>query len=177
MKTDKIFSWLASALICFLLFAADSGLAVGQHGLMGKQNLYEAGGVHVPLIFGGHHIPKGQKSDALCYLLDVFPTLCELADVTIPSSVEGKSLVPVVQDSKQKIRNSLYFAYKNFQRAVRHSHYKLIEYVVNGKRTTQLFDLQADPWEMNNLADNPAYAEDLKRLRKALATAVERRDG
>lgn len=159
-----------------IVFAADSGLAVGQHGLMGKQNLYEASGVHVPLIFSGPGIPKGQKRDALCYLLDVFPTLCELADVTIPSSVEGKSLVPVMRSSKQQVRETLYFAYRDFQRAVRDRRYKLIEYVVapskrnnwKSTRQTQLFDLLSDPDEMTNLADDPAYAGQLKRLRKEM---------
>ena len=55
-----------------VIFAGDNGLAVGQHGLMGKQNMYEHS-VRVPLIFAGPGIPEGQKTDALCYLLDIFP--------------------------------------------------------------------------------------------------------
>jgi len=150
-----------------IVFAGDNGLAVGRHGLLGKQNLYEHS-VHVPLIMSGPGIPKGQRRDAFCYVLDVFPTLCNLADVPTPGSVEGRSLAPLIRDRKRNIRDTLFFAYKDIQRGVRDERYKLIEYVVKGKRTTQLFDLQADRWEINNLADNPLYAAHLKRLRKEL---------
>ena len=60
------------------------------------------------------------------------------------------------------------FAYCDSQRGVRNQRYKLIEYVVKGKRTTQLFDLHTDPWEMNNLVDDPKYTGHLKLLRKEL---------
>ncbi len=155
-----------------IIFSSDNGLAMGRHGLVGKQSLYEHS-VKVPLVISGPGIAKGQKRDALCYLLDIYPTLCGLTDVPVPGSAEGKSLIPVIQDTKQKIREVLFFAYKHFQRGVRDRRYKLIEYVVNGKRTTQLFDLQTDPWELNNLADNPEYAEDLKRLRRELLQRKE----
>lgn len=149
-----------------IVLAGDNGLAVGRHGLLGKQNLYEHS-VHVPLIMSGPSIPKGQKRDAFCYLLDVFPTLCDLAGVPIPGSVEGRNLAGIIS-RKRKIRDTLFFAYKDIQRGVRDERYKLIEYKVKDKRTTQLFDLQADPWEINNLTDNPRYAAQLKRLRKEL---------
>lgn len=149
-----------------IVFAGDNGLAVGRHGLMGKQNLYEHS-VHVPLIMSGPSIPKGQRRDAFCYLLDVFPTLCDLVGMPIPGSVEGRNLAGIIS-RKRKIRDTLFFAYKDIQRSVRDERYKLIEYKVKDKRTTQLFDLQADPWEINNLADNPEYAAQLKRLRKEL---------
>ncbi len=149
-----------------IVLAGDNGLAVGRHGLLGKQNLYEHS-VHVPLIMSGPSIPKGQKRDAFCYLLDVFPTLCDLAGVPIPGSVEGRNLAGIIS-RKRKIRDTLFFAYKDIQRGVRDERYKLIEYKVKDKRTTQLFDLQADPWEIKNLTDNPRYAAQLKRLRKEL---------
>ena len=150
-----------------IIFSSDNGLAMGRHGLVGKQSLYEHS-VKVPLVISGPGIPSGQKRDGLCYLLDIYPTLCGLTGVPVPGSLEGKSFVPVIRDPKQKIRDILFFAYKHTQRGVRDRRYKLIEYVVKGKRTTQLFDLQTDPWELNNLADSPVYAGDLKRLRREL---------
>ena len=149
-----------------IVFAGDNGLALGQHGLMGKQNMYEHS-VHVPLIMSGPGIPKGGKRDAFCYLLDIYPTLCELSGVPIPESVEGRSLVPAMQ-SGDKIRDTLFFAYRDVQRSVRDERYKLIEYVVNSKQTTQLFDLHADPWELDNLAREPSCAGHLSRLREEL---------
>jgi arylsulfatase A-like enzyme len=150
-----------------ILFAGDNGLAVGQHGLMGKQNLYDHS-VRVPLIFAGPGIPSGQQRPQLCYLLDIFPTLCDLLDMDVPDSVEGKSLLPAIQDENTAGRDCLHLAYTMLQRGVRDDRHKLIEYVVEGKRTTQLFDLQDDPWELTNLADHPARQDDLHRLRDLL---------
>jgi arylsulfatase A-like enzyme len=150
-----------------LVFSGDNGLALGRHGLMGKQSVYEHS-VHVPLLMSGPGIPSGEKRDAFCYLLDIFPTLCDLIGVSIPESVEGKSLVPAMQSARSKVRENLLFAYRSLHRGVRDERHKLIEYVVEGKRTTQLFDLQADPFEMSNLADEPNYAGALEKLRKEL---------
>lgn len=151
-----------------IVFAGDNGLAVGRHGLMGKQNLYEHS-VRVPLIISGPKMPKGKKSDALCYLLDLFPTLCDLTGLSTPESVEGKSLMPIITGEKKQVRDTLYFVYKDVQRSVRDSRYKLIEYFVKGNRTTQLFDLENDPWEINNLSDDLNYSDHLTRLREELA--------
>jgi len=150
-----------------IIFAGDNGLAVGQHGLLGKQNLYEHS-IRVPLVITGPNIPKGKKSDALCYLLDIFPTLCELTGLPIPKTVEGKSLVPAITGEKQHLRDTLFFAYKNVQRAVCDERYKLIEYFVEGTRRTQLFDLANDRWEVNNLSEAPEHAEQLARLREEM---------
>lgn len=140
-----------------VVFAGDNGLALGRHGLMGKQNLYEHS-LHVPLLLAGPGVPRGQRRDAFCYLLDIYPTLCDLAGLDVPASVEGASLAPALADAARANRRSLLFAYRHLQRAARDERYKLIEYVVDGRRTTQLFDLQADPFEMSNLADEPALA-------------------
>jgi len=150
-----------------IIFAADNGLAVGRHGLMGKQNIYEHS-VHVPLVIGGPGIGKDQKRDAFCYLLDVFATICELTGLPVPSSVDGQSLAAIILGRERKIRDTLFFAYKDIQRGVRNERYKLIEYAVNGRRTTQLFDLQSDPWEVKNIAESPDHVEHLQRLRKEM---------
>jgi arylsulfatase A-like enzyme len=149
-----------------IVLAGDNGLALGQHGLMGKQNLYDHS-VRVPLVFCGPGVPQGQRNAAYTYLIDIYPTLCELAGLSIPDTVEGLSLVPTMQDSRP-VRETLCCAYRQFQRSVRDSQYKLIEYRVEGRRTTQLFDLQADPWEMNNLADDRRHAQTVARLRGEL---------
>ncbi len=151
-----------------VVFAGDNGLAIGQHGLFGKQSCYEHS-VRVPLIFAGPGVPEGQKTDAYAYLFDIFPTLCGLADIPVPTSVEGRDLAPCMQNKAEKNRDALYFAYAEFQRAVKDRQYKLIEYAVAGKaRQTQLFDLVNDPWETRNLATDPDYADKLAELRKEL---------
>lgn len=146
-----------------VVFSADNGLAVGRHGLMGKQNLYEHS-VHVPLIMCGPGIPENKRQEALCYLLDIYPTLCDLVGLKVPDSVEGISLGPVLRGEREKTRDALFFAYKNFQRGLRIGGWKLILYNVNGRKTTQLFHIWHDPWEMNNLADELAYAGTVRDL-------------
>jgi len=150
-----------------IVFAGDNGLALGQHGLMGKQNQYEHS-LHVPLVFSGPGIPQGEQREAFCYLLDIYPTLCDLTGLPVPETVEGRSLVPAMGDSGVRSRETLLYAYKGVQRCARDERYKLIEYVVQGVRTTQLFDIEGDPWEMHNLAADPLYAEQVAHLRQEL---------
>jgi len=149
-----------------VVFAADNGLAVGQHGLFGKQNLYDHS-VRVPLVMGGPGLPRGARCDSLCYLLDIFPTLCNLTELPVPATVEGRSLMPALRNAKAQIRDSVFLAYRHFQRGVRTDAWKLIKYNVGGKQTTQLFDLRADPGEMKNLAEaQPARVRELTGLLK-----------
>ena len=150
-----------------IVFAGDNGLALGRHGLMGKQNLYDHS-VHVPLIFAGPGVPAGRRCDALCQLQDIFPTLCDLAGLDTPDTVEGRSLAPVLSGRRAAARDSLLLAYRHVQRGVMDRRWKLIEYLVEGRRTTQLFDLRADPFEQRNRADDPACRAVLRHLRRKL---------
>lgn len=159
-----------------VVYTADHGLAVGQHGLMGKQNLYDHS-VRVPLIIKGPHVPSGVRRDALCYLYDIFPTLCELTDVPIPYSNEGQSLVSLITGARSTHRNSIFSAYQSgldkqpkYQRMLRSGRYKLIEYAVDGLRHTQLFDLEDDPSERFDLASDVRYQSQIIRLRQELAS-------
>jgi hypothetical protein len=146
-------------------------LAVGSHGLLGKQNLYEHS-VRVPLILAGPTIPRGERRDALAYLFDVFPTLTELASLPTPPTVGGATLVPTIRRANGEGRAFAYFAYRDLQRAVRTADdWKLIAYNVNDERHTQLFDLNTDPFETRDLVDDPAFAHRLERLETLLVTA------
>lgn len=180
-KIGQILNALASrddADNTIVVYTADHGLAVGQHGLMGKQNLYDHS-MRIPLIIKGPDIPSSQRLDTLCYLYDMFPTLCELTDMPIPATNEGNSLVNVIRGDKSQHRSSVFAAYQakidmpkdgKYQRMVRLGDFKLIEYVVDGNRQTQLFDLNADPHELNNLAEDSQFADQLTQLQQELAT-------
>lgn len=150
-----------------IVFASDNGLAMGSHGLMGKQNIYDHS-VHVPMIVSGPGIPKGEKRDQLAYIYDIYPTLCDLAGIETPETVQFKSLTPVLKDAGAKHRDHLYFAFMSWQRAVFDGRHKLIEYCVEGERNTQLFDLHEDPEEITNLANKASSKPKLERLRKLL---------
>ena len=149
-----------------IAFAGDNGLALGSHGLMGKQNLYEHA-VAVPLLLAGPGLPKGRRSDAFCYLQDVFPTLAELAGVPPLADGEGRSLVPAIRGAQLGVRDSVFTAYRSFQRAIRDDRWKLIRYPQVD--VTQLFDLQTDPHETNNLAGQPQFAAQMIAMTKLLA--------
>lgn len=149
-----------------VIFASDNGLAIGQHGLMGKQNLYDHS-IRVPLILRGPGIPKGQ-SGALCQLFDLYPTLAAMANLAAPRTVDGKDLGPVLRNEQSDIRDATLHTYKGMQRAVRTRETKLIEYLVKGQSTRQLFDLKNDPWETKNLADDAAHAGLLRTMRSRL---------
>ena len=135
-----------------VVFASDNGLAMGQNGLIGKQSLYEHS-VGVPMaIVTPEGLSAGKRSEALCYLYDLYPTLCELVQVETPASVTGKSLVPVLEGKEKDVRDCVFLAYSNQQRAVVSGDYKYIIYNVEGKITEQLFNLKQDPGELVNLA-------------------------
>lgn len=155
-----------------IVYSGDNGLAVGQHGLMGKQNLYEHS-IKIPLIFSGKGIPKSIMREGFSYLYDIYPTLCEFAGVTIPSSVQGKSLKPSLNGESDVERESLFFSYKNFQRAIRKENWKLIQYNVAGEITTQLFNLETDPFEINNLSNNPECASKLNEMKEELRAQMK----
>jgi arylsulfatase A-like enzyme len=146
-----------------IIYSGDNGLALGQHGLMGKQNVYESA-VKVPLIITGKNIPQGEKNSNLVYLFDLFPTICALTNTKIPSTVQG---IPFL-GTKSEPRTTLFYAYRNFQRAVRKGDWKLIEYSVNGVSTTQLFNLNKDPFEMNNVAEVAANKTILLSMKEVL---------
>jgi len=142
----------------FVVFAGDNGLALGRHGLMGKQNLYEHS-VRVPLLLSGPDVPVGERTDTLCYLNDLYRTICDLAGLRAPASVEGVSLAPVVRRPGRRVRDSLLLAYRGLQRGVRTADdWKMIRYMVGGQETVQLFDLSTDPGETVNLAGLARYS-------------------
>ena len=149
-----------------VVFAADSGVARGSHGLIGKQNLYEHS-LRVPLIIAGPGIPANQATDAMCYLFDVLPTLGALSGVAGPTTSEGLDLSATLRNPATPARTSLMFAYRKVQRAIRDERYKLIRYPLVDR--TQLFDLRADPHELTNLADQPVHAAKVAELTSRLA--------
>jgi arylsulfatase A-like enzyme len=147
----------------YVIFAGDNGLAVGQHGLMGKQNLYDHS-VRVPLMIAGPGIPRGKRNASLCHLMDIAPTVCALAGTRLDSATDGMSLAEAARSGRTLGRESTISAYRGFQRALRTRDWKLVLYNVNGTRTTQLFDLKNDPLEMRNLAGEAGQARRIKAL-------------
>ncbi|MBN2474044.1 MAG: sulfatase-like hydrolase/transferase [Pirellulales bacterium] len=154
----------------YVFFTADHGLAVGHHGLMGKQNLYDHS-VRVPLIVCGPDVPKGKRIQTPVYLQDVMPTTLELAGVEKPDHVQFKSLMPLIRGGADAHYGAVYGAYLALQRSVKQDGCKLILYPALGK--ARLFDLNDDPHEMKDLAADPQHKPLMKRLFAALLKLQE----
>ena len=148
-----------------IVFSSDHGLAIGSHGLFGKQNLYEHS-MKAPLIISGPGVPHG-KTAAFAYLFDVFPTVCDLLSIAIPEGLDGRSQALVIHGRANHVRDTIFTAYMKVQRAVRHAHWKLIRYPQVNR--TQLFDLESDPHELHDLSASPDQAERVKELMELLA--------
>jgi len=149
-----------------VVFWSDHGYFVGEHGLWFKQSLYE-GSARVPLVFAGPGITKGQASPRLVELLDLYPTLAEMASLPPPKDLEGKSLLPLLRTPSAAWDRP---AYTEVRRqggrpgySVRTERHRYVEWN-DGKDGVELYDEQADPQELNNLAAEPAQAETVKRL-------------
>ena len=186
----------------YIFYTADHGMAIGRHGLQGKQNLYEHTW-RVPFIAMGPGIKAGSRADGNVYLLDSLATMCDLAGIEAPKTNEGTSMKPVLTSEKQTIRDVLYGVYsggtKPGMRSVRKGDWKLIKYdVLAGQvRKTQLFNLAQNPMEylafhqldsvvaqtknkpaenQRNLADDPEFVEKRKELEALLLAEQKRLD-
>jgi choline-sulfatase len=186
----------------YVFYTSDHGIAIGRHGLQGKQNLYEHTW-RVPLVVRGPGIKAGSRVKGNVYLSDVLATMCDLAGVKPPESNEGISFKPVLDGTQQTVRDVLYGVYsggtKPGIRCVRHGDWKLIKYdVLNGQmRETQLFNLAKNPYELTeqhhdpqvialtkhtptrderNLATDPRYADKLHEMESLLLAEMRRLD-
>lgn len=148
-----------------VIFSSDHGLAVGSHGLRGKQNMYEHS-IGVPLIFRGPDIPADRRTPTQCYLRDLFPTTCDLCGIEIPPTVHGKSLRPALEGTGDEMYDAVFAHFRDVQRMIRTDRWKFIAYPQ--AHVEQLFDLQSDPHERRNLVHAPEHRETSSSLRQRL---------
>lgn len=185
----------------YIFYTSDHGIAVGRHGLTGKQNLYEHTW-RVPFLVRGPGIKSASRASGFIYLLDVLPTMCDLAGITQPESMEGLSFRSVLEGKADRVREALYGVYcggtKPGMRSLKTADgWKLIKYdVMDGKvRETQLFNLHENPFELlaehhaddvvsltgntpavsqKNLAYDPQFADKRKQLEALLLQEMQR---
>ena len=186
----------------YIFYTADHGMAIGRHGLQGKQNLYEHTW-RIPLIVKGPGIKPGSRARGNVYLLDVLATLCEIAGIEAPETSEGISFWPVLRGRSDTVRDVLYGAYcggaKPGIRTVRSGDWKLIKYesTKDGIQETQLFNISDNPHEFlmdhhhkgvttltgftphpnqKNLADEKMHAEKRAKMEQLLLAEMRRLD-
>jgi len=178
----------------YIFYTSDHGMAIGRHGLQGKQNLYQHTW-RVPMIVKGPGIKAGSRKTGNIYLLDLLSTMCDLTNVKIPDSNEGISFAPILKGKTEITRDTLYGVYSGGSkpgiRCVKKGDWKLIKYdVLDGEvQETQLFNLKENPNELikahhddqiitlthhqadqrqRNLATDPKYANKLKEMETLL---------
>jgi len=149
----------------YIFYTADHGLSVGNHGLLGKQNMYDHS-VRVPLLVCGPGIAANQKINNPVYLQDIMPSTLELAGAAKPDHVEFNSLMPLIGGQTDSSYDAIYGGYIDLQRMVCDGRYKLIYYPKIDK--TRLYDLEQDPLEMNDLAAKPEYQNKIAELKMKL---------
>jgi arylsulfatase A-like enzyme len=156
----------------WIFFTADHGLAVGHHGLFGKQNMYDHS-LRVPFIVAGPGVSAGEKIGAPIYLQDLMPSTLELAGAPMPRHVQFHSLLPLLEGrTNESPYEAIYGAYLDLQRAIIHQGWKLILYPK--ARVARLYQTAEDPWEINDLAGEPEHAGKKRELFQRLLAQQEK---
>lgn len=167
-----------------VFYMGDNGFSFGEHGLIDKRHAYEESW-RVPLLAMGKDIRKGAVMEAIVQNIDIGPTVLDIAGVSIPSNMDGRSFLPLLQGEEVDWGvDTIYYEYfweRPFPQtptvyAVRTNRYKYIRY--HGVwDTNELFDLQEDPNEMRNLIRSPEHQEIARDLNAALFRWLERTNG
>jgi len=144
-----------------VIYTADHGLAMGSHGLLGKQNVYEQS-MRCPLILRGPGVPSGKSSDAFTYVHDLYATICDFAGIQQPENNDSKSLRPMMDGAIDQVRDTVFLPFQDNQRAVNNGRWKLHIYPKINHRL--LFDLASDPHELNNLAEDTRYQSQVSQM-------------
>jgi arylsulfatase A-like enzyme len=149
-----------------VVYTADHGLAMGSHGLLGKQNVYEQS-MQCPLILKGPGIPKGKSSEAFTYVHDLYATLCNLAGVAPENKIDSKDLTEIIRGNSKEVRKSLFLPFQDNQRSINNGKWKLHIYPQINHQL--LFDLEEDPHEIKDLSNDPKHTDQIKNMQKLMS--------
>ncbi len=149
-----------------IIYTGDNGFYLGEHGLAGKWYGHEES-IRVPMIIHDPHLPKsqhGRKYSQMALNIDLAPTILDYAGLTIPEEMQGKSLKPVVSAKNPEWRTDFFYEHlfdheriPKSEGVVTHK-FKYLRYIEQNPIYEELYDLEKDPYEKNNLANNPKYS-------------------
>lgn len=149
-----------------VVFTSDHGYHLGEHGMWQKMNLHDES-ASAPLIIAlpdMKHEARQITSDSLCELIDLFPTLCDLAGLPIPAHCQGVSLRPIIEDPTATVRRDT-ITLNGRGMLLRTDQYAYMRYIEGSE---ELYDMKADPKQFKNLASDEKYADIVATMRERL---------
>ena len=161
------------------VFTSDNGFFFGEHGLTSERRLPYEESIRNPLLVRYPPVvPAGSRPEGLTVSVDLAPTVLELAGAPIGEHIQGRSLLPLLSGSDTDWRESVLVEFYTFEnpfnhlvnmdyRAVRTDRYKYVHWVKHADGD-ELYDLETDPYELQNRIDDPALSEVLRELRVEL---------
>jgi N-acetylglucosamine-6-sulfatase len=184
---DRVLTWVKENRLqdnTMVVYMGDNGFSFGEHGLIDKRHAYEES-MRVPLLVWAPGMVKPQSVvEQVIMNVDIAPTFLELAGISKPAQMQGNSFVPILRGRDIPWRDRVFYEYyweSAFPQtpttfAIRSDRYKYIYY--NGVwDISELFDLQQDPWEMNNLIRDTSYRSIGLQLKRELFDWLEKTGG
>ena len=149
-----------------IVFTSDHGYHLGDHQFWQKSNLHEQV-LRVPLVMSVPNLPSG-TSEAVVELVDIYPTVCALTGQTIPTELQGTSLVPLLTQTDDQVKTGALSFNNGFSLRTQHWHYMRYR-----DGTCELYDMKSDPGEFTNLAKSQEFSTRLQQLDKTLQTRLD----
>ncbi len=160
-----------------VVFVSDHGYLLSEHHMWKKNLLWEEA-IHTPLIISAPGRKPGQQSDQIVELIDLYPTLTELAGLPQDPDIQGKSLTPLLGDPKASLPMKDAFIHVKAGFGLRSGKWSYMWYPADKKKKREagfmLYDMEEDPEQYINLADNPEYASVRTRLHKRLMVRIKK---
>jgi iduronate 2-sulfatase len=154
-----------------VVFIGDHGYHLGEHFFWQKSNLHEDV-TRIPFIISAPGFKPGE-SVSFAELADIYPTVSELVGISVPDTVQGKSLVPLLKNPQATVRDEAFTVGNNKDFAIRGAEWA---YMLYKDDTDELYDMQQDPKQFTNLATDPRYADVLAAQRKRLDSRIQAAD-
>jgi choline-sulfatase len=160
----------------YVIFTSDHGDNLGEHGMMGNKHTPMEGSVAVPLIITGPGVRSGARVDTPVALVDMYPTIMGMAGIDHNDpEMPGVNLMPVLQGKEDAADRTLFSEWHGtgFPCAWYMLANKKYKYIYYERNRPSLFDMEADPQEVNDLALDPTYAERLKMFEAELRSILD----